>query len=207
MATYELCDGEIYQRVRALIRKNHPLLEKSGASVCLLFAYAPKDAETGTPTGPALTSNGYAAAAITKIANLKDRVKGMADAEIVIDGDSWEDWPLEQQEALLDHELTHLDPQWEGSEEKPRFLFDANERPLMKLKKHDHQYGWFNSVAERHGIHSFEVQQATRLYESHQAYFPFVKTTEPSVEDVLREARGGKIAKPKTRQTMDGATQ
>ena len=43
------------------------------------------------------------------------------------------------------------------------------------VRKHDHQFGWFDCVARRHGAHSIEVQQAqqlTAMAELRQLYLP-----------------------------------
>jgi len=42
------------------------------------------------------------------------------------------------------------------------------------MRKHDHQFGWFDAVAQRHGEASPEVRQARVLMESSgQLYFDF----------------------------------
>jgi hypothetical protein len=54
-------------------------------------------------------------------------------------------------------------------------------RPLIKLRKHDYEFGWFNIIAARHGIASAEVQQATRIAdEMGQYYFPGMVVEEES---------------------------
>ena len=46
-------------------------------------------------------------------------------------------------------------------------------RPELKLRKHDHEFGWFERVAQRHGAHSQERIQAARMMDSSgQAYWP-----------------------------------
>ena len=52
---------------------------------------------------------------------------------------------------------------------------DDIDRPLLRIRKHDHQFGWFDAVARRHGKHSIEVQQAhqlTAMDELRQLYLP-----------------------------------
>jgi hypothetical protein len=53
-------------------------------------------------------------------------------------------------------------------------VFDAVGRPKLLMRKHDHQFGWFDEVAQRHGEASPEVRQARVLMESSgQLYFDF----------------------------------
>jgi hypothetical protein len=45
---------------------------------------------------------------------------------------------------------------------------DDLDRPKLRVRKHDHQFGWFDSIARRHGPASFEVQQYRKFNESHR---------------------------------------
>jgi hypothetical protein len=134
-----------------------------------LFAYADRDDE-GEPTGFAILVHGVRAYGQCRIVNLRDRAKGNCDTEIVLDHDYWESVCEERQRALLDHELHHI-------------LVLANKsgvaktddlcRPKLKLRKHDHQFGWFDIVAKRNGEASIERMQAETILESSgQFYWP-----------------------------------
>lgn len=140
--------------------------ELDGVTVMALFAF---DSESGDPV---LKHQGYAAGAVCRITPLRDRAAGMTDASIVIDRATWLTLSQRQREALVDHELTHLTRALDEETEKP--LFDALDRPKLKMRRHDHQFGWFDEVAERHGEASPEVMQARALMESSkQLYFDF----------------------------------
>lgn len=97
---------------------------------------------------------------------------GVADATIVICRPTWVTLSQRQRDALIDHELTHLERATD--KEDGTFQVDAVNRPKLKMRRHDHQFGWFDEVAQRHGEASPEVRQARRLMESSgQLYFDF----------------------------------
>lgn len=141
-----------------------------GVTIAGLFAF---DTESSLPV---LNHQGYPAGAIVRITPLKDRALGMADATIVVDRAGWLALSARQRNALIDHELTHLEVKTEEEEgaKDPVPVYDALGRPKLVMRKHDHQFGWFDEVAKRHGEASPEVRQARVLMEkSGQLYFDF----------------------------------
>jgi hypothetical protein len=141
-----------------------------GVTVTGLFAYDTESSE------PVLKHQGYAAGAIVRITPLKDRALGMADATITVDRAGWLALSQRQRNALIDHELTHLVHKLEEDEDTGEEVpaFDALGRPKLLMRKHDHQFGWFDEVALRHGQASPEVREARVLMEtSGQLYFDF----------------------------------
>lgn len=168
MTTYERADDDTVRLLQQVMKKHHKPLLDAGVTVQVLTAE------------PALKHGGYPAYAMVRIMQLKARVAGQCDAEIVIDGGRW---PLikEQHEAILDHELTHLELVMSDTFDDARKRLpkvDDSGRPRLKMKKHDHHFGWFDDVAERHPKHSIECQQAEQLVaEKGQLYFAFVKQT------------------------------
>ena len=172
MTTYASAPSDVSRMIQALVHDFHPDLEEAGVTFVCLFAHASRN-EANEPDGPALKLHGYACAATVRIVNLKDRAKGIADVEILLDGDRWETWTEERQRAVIDHELQHIEVQF-NSGEGPK-LDDMN-RPKLRLRNHDHQFGWFDAIAQRHGSASIEIFQAVNLVCSPagQLYFPFV---------------------------------
>jgi hypothetical protein len=172
-------------------RLYHGRLNDHEVRVDLLVAKAKED-KNGDATGPALRLHGYQANAIVRITSYKDRVLGRGDAEIVVDGDMWHLWSRDQQMALLDHEMEHIevivkDVMNDAGMLTTELQRDDASRPKLRLKKHDFQVGWFDSVARRHGEASFEVSQARELLEDQevrQIYFPW---HEPSAETRKRD--------------------
>lgn len=141
-----------------------------GVTVSALFVFDDESAVS------VLKHQGYPAGAVVRITPLKDRALGMADATIVVDRCGWLALSQRQRDALIDHELTHLEiktDEPDGSDD-PVPVFDGLGRPKLVMRKHDHQFGWFDEVAQRHGQASAEVRQARVLMESSgQLYFDF----------------------------------
>lgn len=156
---YHKATKAVHDLVEEIIEEFHPELKQVEMKIDLLEARATLDDE-GFPEGPALTHQGYQALGICRIVNYRDRVKGCGDAEIQIDGDWWDDAEPEQQSALIDHELTHIEIVT-GEDGRPRL--DPIGRPKIKMRKHDRQFGWFDDVAKRWGKNSVEHQQASQV--------------------------------------------
>lgn len=171
MPTYEKCDKSVRDMAIALLNdfETHQLTRSAGVTIDFIFAFAEKD-DNGNPVGPALMHQGYPAGGICRKIALKDRVKGMADVEICLDGDWWGNADEGERRALLDHELHHISPKQSGG---GAFKCDAAGRPIIGIRKHDYQVGWFEVIAARHGIHSAERRQASLMMaESGQYFWP-----------------------------------
>lgn len=168
---YERCTEDVGEVADELIRKFHTELIIKGKPVEIdyLFAQLEPDSNGDRPTGAAVKLHGIACYAKVKIVSAKDRAIGRKDAEVVIDKDQWEKMPAGKRRALLDHELEHLEVKRDSA---GFMVLDAYERPRLRLRHHDWDLGWFNSIAERHNQFSIEVQQARRLAnESGKLYF------------------------------------
>lgn len=176
-------DGEEMQLLMDMMQEHHQrlLMIKTPVSFALMFAMPEEDENTGEPKSPAVTHNGYPCAAVTRKIQLKQRAMGLPDAEITVDEYQWDRMSREEKEALLDHELTHIDLVYKENEEQ----YDDLGRPRIKLRKHDYQFGWFTEVAQRHGRASIEHQQAKQwMTLSGQLYLDFGELTTPEGEKV-----------------------
>lgn len=159
MSTYKKPSRDMVRLLDEVIGRYHQDLAEAKVKVYLLLAFAPTD-ENGERKGVAIRHHGYPALAKCWIVPTKQRVAGLGDAEILIDGDRWPDLDRDSQVALLDHELTHLRVL---TDKDGAPLVDSAERPKLATRPHDRQFGWFDEVAKRHGRASVEVQQAKRL--------------------------------------------
>jgi hypothetical protein len=168
--TYDLAPPHVHATVRAMMEQFHGELAAYEVKVDLLYA------STDDPEKPAVTLGGYPCYATVRITTAKERAKGHGDAEILIARDKYEEMSDEVRNALIDHELEHLQlKKMKGGDVKR----DDHGRPVLKMKKHDHQFGWFNDVARRHGDYSIEMQQAKRLMNADgQLYFGFATVKE-----------------------------
>lgn len=171
MATYRKADKPVQSMAAELIRDCHPDLAEAGVTVQVLFAAAPRNAE-GEPQGPAIkATHGYPAAGKAKINSQKDRVGGLADATILVDGDRWDEWTEAEQRALLDHELQHFELR-RDDEGAP--LLDDCHRPKLKYRMHDFELGGFAAILRRHGELALEAQAARKIADEYgQLLFGF----------------------------------
>ena len=179
--SYEQCDHHMRELGASIIAKYHGDIETASVTITYLFARAPKN-EQGEPMGPAVKVGGYPCAAKIKLVPLVQRADGRADVEVIIDADQWDDMTDPQREALLAHELYHLEL---CKDEEDNILGDDIGRPRLKLKKHDHQFGWFNAIAERYADESGEVRQAKAFVdECGQSWFGWARPPEGGVESM-----------------------
>ena len=175
MITYTPADSDVLDRVARLMAAHHGMLVEYGVRIDCLFAHPDLD-EDGVPKGPPVTLNGYTCAAKVKITSPKDRAKGCGDAEILIDHDVYQELSDAERDALLDHELQHLDAVSE---------FDDMGRPKLKMRLHDHSFGWFDVIVARHGRASFECQQFERFYRG--TFQPFWVGWAEAVDTIMAE--------------------
>lgn len=152
--TYQPAPADVVAIVKRLTKAHHPHLIENKVKIDVVFAFGPRN-EDGEQTGPALMLHGYPCLGVASITKLKERVKGDGDCEIALDGDQWPDLSPRQREALIDHELTHF-LMFETEDGLKR---DDLGRPMLKMRMHDFDVGWFHSIAERYGRDSFEVWQ------------------------------------------------
>jgi hypothetical protein len=145
---YQECDSDTIEMAARLILKNHEEIRKADVSITYLFA--------ANEEGPALVHAGWPAKAIVKINSLRDRVAGLKDVTICLDGggDGWKEWTKQHRLAVLDHELHHIEVR---KNKVGAFMYDDANRPKIRLRKHDFQFGGFHLMASRHGEHSGEV--------------------------------------------------
>lgn len=163
--TYENAPDTVNEQIDDLMNKYHKPLIEAGVTVHALFAIS-------TGGAAAVSAGGYPALACVRIVNLKDRTKGMKDAEITIDAEKFDEMTEPEQLALLDHELHHL--MTVASDTAP-FKRDAVGRPVLAMRKHDVQIGWFEAIALRHGAAAPEVKQAKQIVEDYrQSFFTFL---------------------------------
>jgi hypothetical protein len=154
MKSYSQASGDVLDLIDE-VRNVYYSPDLDGVTIAALFIY---DLEA---TESVLTHGGYPAQAVVRLTPVRDRALGVADAVIILDRSNWITLTRAQRTALLDHELHHLDRVLDEETELPQC--DAVDRPKLRIRKHDHQFGWFDAIAERHGDSSPEVRQAKSL--------------------------------------------
>lgn len=181
-STYQLASDEVRDMAKLLIPQYHNELFEFDVKIDYVFAFGELDEETSEKLAPAIKHNGWPALGLASRTKLKDRVKGMGDCEILLDGDEWPKLTYAQQLALLDHELEHFEIKRDkfGNIEK-----DDIDRPKITMREHDRQHGWFDNIAQRHGINSFEVQQFRKIItEAGGSYVPHARLSDPTDDPV-----------------------
>jgi hypothetical protein len=169
MATYERAGEDVKEMANAILCEfeTHKPLLNARVTVDYLFAMPDIDEQTGEPIGDAITHGGYPCLGLCRKISLKDRAKGMADVEITLDKHWWESASEAEQRGLLDHELHHIAIKID----KRGLVRDDLGRPVIQLRKHDVQVGWFKEVAARHGDSSQERLQARQIMLDKGQYF------------------------------------
>lgn len=147
MRTYSPVSDHV-ARVIERVRDEYHSPDLDGVTVAAPFVYGM------AATEPVLTHGGYPAQAMVRITSVRDRALGMADAVIVLDRSNWLTLTPAQQDALIDHELYHLERCVDESTEIPKW--DPVDRPKLRIRRHDHQIGMFREVLRRHGKDSAE---------------------------------------------------
>lgn len=160
MSTYTKAPEDVCSHAQAVMGRYHGPMHEVGVTVKVLMAHPPVD-KNDDATGPAISVGGYPALAKIRVLSLKDRVAYGFDTEMVLDADHWDECSDEERDAIIDHELSHLELKLkEGA-----LVRDDSGRPCLRIVKHDYQFGWFADVARRHGEASIEIQQARKMLE------------------------------------------
>lgn len=174
MSTYEEAPAHVIDLIHQVKQTHHKHLVAAGVRVGVLMAYGSQNSK-GDTIGPAIALGGYQCAGTMHRLSHKWRVCTGWDALMMLDGDRWDEWPEQAQCALIDHELQHLEVQWERwPDEKDTTSGipkrDAGDRPKLAIRLHDWQLGGFKATAERYGRWSFEVETTKVFYDEHGQY-------------------------------------
>ena len=154
MTTYQIADQDVLGRLASVMEAHHPRLHQAQVMVIVLMAL--------NPEGNAVTHSGYPCLACIKPLRLRDRVTKNADAELLIDESEWNQLRDEQQNALLDHELSHLDTV-DAKEGEIGWQVDDLGRPKLRSVKGDFQPSdAFERVIARHGTFAVEYLSIER---------------------------------------------
>lgn len=177
MPIYSEADSELKNCRDRMMEKYHGPLRDAGVTTDLVFAEPRSDGEgVIAPEACALKLHGYPVQAMVKINSYKLRFKGHADAEILVDKQRWQELKDEEKDALIDHELEHLELK---TDRDGLLVRDDLDRPKLRMRLHDWEHGWFDSIARRHGPQSQEVQQFEKFKAAHRQTWIDFKDDEP----------------------------
>lgn len=151
---------EAQEVVQEVMGKYHQGLADCGTTVAVLMYYADEESDR-----PAIVEHGYKVRAKIENTPLRYRKLGVPDLQISIDADWWQMATRPQQEALLDHELSHREPK---VDEEGAVQRDDADRPKFERVPHDHQIGTFTSVVQHYGEASSELE-LMREFDQHRS--------------------------------------
>lgn len=161
MPTFQKCPEDVIKLAGAVMcefPEHKPTLD-ARVKIDFVFAYADRG-DDGEPKNNAITYRGRRALGLCRKIKLKDRVLGHGDVEITLDGDWWQKVDEAEQRALLDHELYHIEVEVDSNH---KAITDDITRPIIHMRKHDVEVGWFSLIASRHGMHSIERQDSAAI--------------------------------------------
>lgn len=161
MNTHKPAGLDIARRIKRLLNKHHDDLARSRARIDAIFVTT--DGEDGAP----VKEKGIVSVVSPTIVPARYRGGMKADAVLLIDKEAFDELPVKQQDAWLDHGLQHLQP----SMKEDTVATDGNERPKLRLRAHDVTLGFFSVIAQRHGDNSPEVMAAKALVEHSKDVF------------------------------------
>jgi hypothetical protein len=157
--TYHLPDRDLLYTLYKVMGIYYPELEEAGVKVAILFA--------DNPDGPAIKVGGYPALACVRVTPLRDRMFVEHDALIQIDTSAWGELTPQSQEAVLLHELLHLelakptDADLDNDPDQPKWKTDDLGRPKLKIRPGDWNGGdGFRQVVEIYGQAAVEARNA-----------------------------------------------
>jgi len=169
------------------MEKQHQWLLDEQVRVRFLMVDPPRD-KSNMPTAPALQLAGHSCAGKIKLCNARERIlSGGIDVVLEVDAPAWKNFDKKRREALLDHELTHVEPKRDAA---GATLHDETGRALLFLKPDDYLVTGFYEVALRHEEMSLEVVSLGRLLvqgEIGQLVFDFCEK-HPKAADTEEEA-------------------
>lgn len=157
--------------VRKVAEDYCPDLVEHGVTVGVLMAMATdKELESGDEP-PFLKDKGYPCDAYVEKNSTKLRLKGTADATVVIDDGRWRELDEDEMVALIHHELHHLELSFD---EDGRVELDKANRPVLNMRLHDIVIGGFRQIIEVHGAKALEAQQLRNIFDAYkQRLFAF----------------------------------
>ncbi len=158
--TYREAGDLIKALVDKVTQQSHPELAREHVTISTVIAS--RDTKK-LGACQALKDRGLPIAAKTSITSLADRARNLPDAKLLIDDFAWQRLSSQRREALIDHELEHLDVLTIRPTKRNGFAsgtkYDDLGRPCLKLRPHDWELTGFQSVAERHAEASIEAMQ------------------------------------------------
>ena len=189
MSIYNQANSEVKEVVNDLVASFYPDLEECQATIGVFMVHP-------TPSKidkPALMVGGYPAEAHIRIVPYKDRVAGMADVILYLDGPNWYNADETERRSLVDRCLYRLEVQ--RDKKNNAFKTDDRGRPTLKLKKYDFQVNGFNTIVHRYGRYGVDAKAIEALSLHYNTLLPVDsgsdEETEPATDESLDALEAG----------------
>jgi hypothetical protein len=144
-------DPELLKLVGDILRDVYALdLQAAGVRVTPLYAHAAQD-ENGELKGAAITAGGMPAPVVARVVSQRERVAGLDDALLVVDGDRWPGWDDDYRRAVVDHGLQQIELVIDPESDQGAPLLDDCNRPRLRKRRPDFAVAGYASVVSRHG--------------------------------------------------------
>lgn len=155
-----LPDDDVYRQIRHIIPRRFPTLAGLQPELNIAVQFRTSDKEGK----PALKFHGYPALAVIRVVGLEDRLDGGPDVRITIDQDRFYRLTAIRQEAVLTHELMHVEFPGEIRDQNGCLipLLDLAGRPKIALRCHDFEIGGFDEICEWYGADAIEKVALTQ---------------------------------------------
>ena len=167
--TYEQApEAEVGAMVARVMEQHHKHLHALGVTIETLFARKyNKDDEPEA----AIVVRGQVCGAKISISSLQDRVRGIADAKLIIDAEyGWNRLAETARMSMIYRELCHLSL---VTDKDGTAKFDDRGRPKLKYRHCDYELGGFESSMEIFGEASIEAKQIRLFQEQNGQYCLF----------------------------------
>jgi hypothetical protein len=147
-------DAELVDLVGKVLGDVYALdLQAAGVRVTPLYAHASRDDDSGELKGSALP---HKAPVVARITSQRDRVAGLDDILVVLDGDEWPSWTPAYRRAVIDHGLQQVQLAVDPDTGAP--LLDDCNRPKLRKRIPDCIVTLYAPVVSRHGKDAPEVK-------------------------------------------------
>lgn len=152
MATYVKASKDVHEFVASVMAKHHHILHSNEVTVDVGFAVpATKD---GEKVSDPLKCGGVAVPAIIRVNGQKQRAKGWGTADLTLDPDRWHELTEAQQEALVDQQLTRLQP---IRDSQNGLKMTEDNHLALRIRPYDIVIRGFEEVIRRHSADAIEA--------------------------------------------------
>lgn len=173
---YENARVEDYEIMRMMIARFHDRLIDTDTRVQLTIVrkFNSQDEEV-----PCLRFAGAQAAAVARPIAPRQKLHLQFDAEITLDGHVWDSLNIESKRALIDHELTHLEPMLDRRTSEPKKCDRGFQ--IIRCRRDDFLLTGFLEVVRRHGRAALEFNSVVGANAGvHQALEEFEASQQPA---------------------------